>query len=115
MSLTKDEVVPTNDVGDAMDAPVRVFLWSLPRTCSTVLLKCMSFVEGCAAWMEPYNMCYLNSTHYNPDYLKEDPDMIAYWKRIDPVLESLEMKNSLQDIEQKASALDNLWDQNKFT
>ena len=35
-------------------APLRVMLWSNPRTLSTVFLKCMSFIDGSQAINEPY-------------------------------------------------------------
>lgn len=115
MSSTSDEAFSTSGSDDVKDAPVRVFLWSLPRTCSTVLLKCMSFVDHCAVWMEPYNMCYSNSAHFNPDYLKDDPDMKVYRKRLAPYSESLEMQKLRKDIAHKASTLPNLWDNSDFT
>ncbi|XP_072028072.1 uncharacterized protein [Amphiura filiformis] len=35
-------------------SPLKVMLWSNPRTLSTVFLKCMSFVEGTQCINEPY-------------------------------------------------------------
>lgn len=46
----------------------RIFLWIIPRTCSTVLSKCMTFVDGVQVWMEPYMACHMNDTCYNPTF-----------------------------------------------
>ena len=50
----------------------RIFLWCVPRTCSTVILKCLSFVEGLQAVNEPYNCAF----RAGPERKKSDwPDM----------------------------------------
>ncbi|PIK49374.1 hypothetical protein BSL78_13764 [Apostichopus japonicus] len=36
----------------------RIFFWSIPRTCSTVLMKLMSHVDDVQVWLEPYDCCY---------------------------------------------------------
>ncbi|XP_003729370.2 uncharacterized protein LOC100890253 [Strongylocentrotus purpuratus] len=37
---------------------VRVIVWSLPRTISTVLTKCVSFVDGINVHLEPYGYAH---------------------------------------------------------
>ncbi|XP_022104348.1 uncharacterized protein LOC110986636 [Acanthaster planci] len=50
----------------------RIFLWCVPRTCSTVLLKCLSFVDGIQVVNEPYNCAF----HVGPERKKSDwPDL----------------------------------------
>ena len=39
----------------------RTFLWCTPRSCSTVLTKCLSGVEALQVWFEPY--CFCNWAH----------------------------------------------------
>ncbi|KAJ8025685.1 hypothetical protein HOLleu_33307 [Holothuria leucospilota] len=41
-----------------MEQPTRIFLWCWPRTISTALEKCMSFVDGMQTWHEPYTVAY---------------------------------------------------------
>ncbi|XP_072167446.1 uncharacterized protein [Diadema setosum] len=36
------------------DGNPRVIMWCVPRSVSTAVTKCMSFVEGAEIWMEPY-------------------------------------------------------------
>ncbi|XP_071802738.1 uncharacterized protein [Asterias amurensis] len=36
----------------------RIFLWSVPRTVSTALVKCLSFVDGLQVVMEPYSSAF---------------------------------------------------------
>lgn len=59
--------------GQNSDRPLRVFLWMVPRTHSTVFMKCLSFVDGAEVWMEPYSACHFNLTIYNPDWGKGVP------------------------------------------
>lgn len=53
----------------------RIFLWIIPRSNSTALTKCMSFVDDLQIWMEPYMACFLNEAFGNPDFKKGDPNM----------------------------------------
>ncbi|XP_071487972.1 uncharacterized protein [Diadema antillarum] len=39
----------------------RVFLWCSPRTVSTALTKCLSFIEGMEVWSEPFVFCFAAS------------------------------------------------------
>ncbi|XP_071478614.1 uncharacterized protein [Diadema antillarum] len=39
----------------------RVFLWCIPRTVSTALTKCLSFINGMEVWFEPYVYCKLTA------------------------------------------------------
>ncbi|XP_072172313.1 uncharacterized protein [Diadema setosum] len=39
----------------------RVFLWCIPRTVSTALTKCLSFIDGMEVWFEPYVYCKLTT------------------------------------------------------
>ena len=59
---------------DEQGGPLRVMLWSNPRTLSTVFLKCMSFVEGTQAINEPYAV----ARGAGPDAsLPTDPTLLA--------------------------------------
>ncbi|PIK40301.1 hypothetical protein BSL78_22856 [Apostichopus japonicus] len=118
MASSKDGKVPgleSATAGDVIDAPVRVFLWMVPRTCSTVITKCMSFVDDCVVWMEPYCMCHLNETEFNPEFKKDDPDMMKYNERRATLMQSGEIQQLLAQIQQKAALLPNLNDQTNFT
>lgn len=53
--------------------PKLIFLWIVPRTCSTALTKCMTFVDDTEVWVEPYFACHFNETFYNPNFRKGDP------------------------------------------
>ncbi|KAJ8039595.1 hypothetical protein HOLleu_17368 [Holothuria leucospilota] len=53
--------------------PKLIFLWIVPRTCSTALSKCMTFVDDTEVWAEPYMACHFNETFYNPNFRKGDP------------------------------------------
>lgn len=118
MASSKDGKVPgleSATAGDVIDAPVRVFLWMVPRTCSTVITKCMSFVDDCVVWMEPYCMCHFNETEFNPEFKKDDPDMMKYNERRATLMQSGEIQQLLAQIQQKAALLPNLNDQTNFT
>ncbi|XP_041481969.1 uncharacterized protein LOC121429119 [Lytechinus variegatus] len=52
----------TNSSDVMQGRPRRLILWCLPRTGSTVLAKCLSFLdEDTQVWFEPYNLCRLAS------------------------------------------------------
>lgn len=53
--------------------PTVIFLWMVPRTQSTVLAKCMTFVDDTEVWLEPYLSCDFNNTLYDPNWKKGDP------------------------------------------
>ena len=36
----------------------RTILWCVPRSVSTALMKCLSFISDTEVWFEPYSMCY---------------------------------------------------------
>ena len=38
----------------SQEGPLKVFLWTTPRSMSTTFLKCMTFVPDTVAWHEPY-------------------------------------------------------------
>ena len=40
--------------GETPSGPLKVFLWTAPRTVSTSFLKCMTYVPDTVAWHEPY-------------------------------------------------------------
>ncbi len=40
--------------GETPSGPLKVFLWTTPRTVSTSFLKCMTYVPDTVAWHEPY-------------------------------------------------------------
>ena len=42
----------------------RTFLWCVPRSSSTALMKCLSFVDDLEAWFEPYLFAHVAARHY---------------------------------------------------
>ncbi|KAJ8019006.1 hypothetical protein HOLleu_42666 [Holothuria leucospilota] len=51
----------------------RIFFWVLPRTCSTVFTKLISFVDGAQIWLEPYDCCF--QTKFMLDADSHTPEM----------------------------------------
>ncbi len=49
----------------------RIFLWCIPRTVSTALLKCLSFAEGTRVVIEPYETAF----HSGPERKSQTPDL----------------------------------------
>ena len=47
---------------------VRLMLWTVPRSTSTVLSKCLSFVEGSQVFFEPYTCAH----HLGPERVRQD-------------------------------------------
>ncbi|XP_011665164.2 uncharacterized protein LOC105438707 [Strongylocentrotus purpuratus] len=41
----------------ARDDGSRTIIWCVPRSVSTALTKCLSFIEGIQVWLEPYSYC----------------------------------------------------------
>ena len=39
----------------------RTIMWCVPRSGSTALTKCLSFIDGIEVWFEPYAFCRLAS------------------------------------------------------
>ncbi|KAJ8039905.1 hypothetical protein HOLleu_14056 [Holothuria leucospilota] len=94
--------------------PLRVFLWVVPRTNSTVFTKCMSFVDNTEVWMEPFMACYMNETFYNPEWGVEIPQMVklrAFMEEIKKKEEFLALKE--KEIE-KTMQYTNVWLQDKI-
>lgn len=60
------------------DAPPRIFLWCVPRSCSTALTKMMSFVDGAEIWFEPYVMSWHRK--FNWFELVEKPEVATAMK-----------------------------------
>ncbi|XP_071505221.1 uncharacterized protein [Diadema antillarum] len=67
----------------------RVIMWCVPRSVSTAVTKCMSFVEGAEVWLEPYfvsrlmydmyialHNCDRSSFPFEPAALKKKLDSI---------------------------------------
>ncbi|XP_071488749.1 uncharacterized protein [Diadema antillarum] len=44
----------TTDAKFTSDGNARVIMWCVPRSVSTAMTKCMSFVDGAEVWLEPY-------------------------------------------------------------
>ena len=69
------DLASTNSA-DIADCGSRTFLWCVPRSTSTALTKCLSFIEGIEVWFEPFCYCHLakrettNQLHVElpPDY-----------------------------------------------
>ncbi|XP_030830756.1 uncharacterized protein LOC105437649 [Strongylocentrotus purpuratus] len=43
----------------------RTILWCVPRSISTALAKCLSFIDASEVWFEPYAYCNATSNEYN--------------------------------------------------
>ncbi|KAJ8050316.1 hypothetical protein HOLleu_03470 [Holothuria leucospilota] len=53
--------------------PRTIFLWSTPRSLSSVFTKCISFVDNVQIWFEPYSCAFSNKIyHSDNDYLKSE-------------------------------------------
>ncbi|XP_072018470.1 uncharacterized protein [Amphiura filiformis] len=61
--------------------PTRIILWAVPRTTSTALAKCMSFVAGCQVIDEPYTAAY----HIGPERVKLQPQLEQF---VGPIMQS---------------------------
>ncbi|XP_072018881.1 uncharacterized protein [Amphiura filiformis] len=59
--------------------PTRVMLWCVPRTISTVLTKCMSFVKSSQIVVEPFNSAY----HFGPEKIQSPAALAARWEAFD--------------------------------
>ncbi|KAJ8039908.1 hypothetical protein HOLleu_14059 [Holothuria leucospilota] len=94
--------------------PLRVFLWMVPRTNSTVFTKCMSFVEDTEVWMEPFMACMLNETFYNPEWGTDMPVMIKLRTLVKELMEKEEFITFRKQEVEKASKYGNVWLQDKF-
>ena len=40
---------------DSVSKPVRIMIWSVPRSVSTAFTKCLSFIKGMEVWLAPYH------------------------------------------------------------
>ncbi|XP_071833104.1 uncharacterized protein [Apostichopus japonicus] len=85
------------------DDQVRVFLWALPRSVSTAMTKCMSFVDEAQIWFEPYLYSYHNEKFRDPAFLqkfaasKKGSMMEKAMKEMKPVLEATPRGNRLDN------------------
>ncbi|KAJ8050311.1 hypothetical protein HOLleu_03464 [Holothuria leucospilota] len=53
--------------------PRTVFLWTTPRSLSTVFTKCISFVDNVQIWFEPYGCAFGNKIYHSiKDNLKSE-------------------------------------------
>ncbi|XP_054771771.2 uncharacterized protein LOC129279694 [Lytechinus pictus] len=43
---------------------MRIFLWHVPRTISTALTKCLSFIDGMEVWFECFTYCHMAKEQY---------------------------------------------------
>lgn len=53
------------EIGEKLQSNSRVLMWCVPRSGSTVLTKCMSFVDGADVWLEPYVMSTTAASMYH--------------------------------------------------
>ncbi|KAJ8023685.1 hypothetical protein HOLleu_36189 [Holothuria leucospilota] len=44
--------------------PPRIFLWCVPRSCSTVFTNFMSYIDGAEVWFEPYVLSWVNKFNW---------------------------------------------------
>lgn len=89
--------------------PTRVMLWSIPRSLSTVVTKCISFIDGMEVWFEPYFICQENLRVRNPDYLPDNPKMASYRQTLADFYSKLDSSTGT------LGPRDNLYDEEKFT
>ncbi|KAJ8050384.1 Branched-chain-amino-acid aminotransferase-like protein 2 [Holothuria leucospilota] len=61
--------------GTATDVPNRIFLWTNPRSLSTVFEKCVSCMDGADVWHEPYLNSFINHVNSSPELLQRYPKM----------------------------------------
>ncbi|XP_071489701.1 uncharacterized protein [Diadema antillarum] len=54
------------------DGRARVIMWCVPRSVSTAMTKCMSFVDGAEVWLEPYVISRFARELYKSDPLPLD-------------------------------------------
>nr|XP_054751565.1 uncharacterized protein LOC129257298 [Lytechinus pictus] len=52
----------------------RTIIWCVPRTVSTALLKCLSFIEDIEVWLEPFGNCRSTQVHVKQMYGFELPN-----------------------------------------
>ena len=72
--VLKNQVITDNKMADHSSRNLtRIFLWCVPRSCSTAFTKMMSFVDGAEVWFEPYTKSFFQKFSQNPssDYIKE--------------------------------------------
>ncbi|KAJ8025690.1 hypothetical protein HOLleu_33312 [Holothuria leucospilota] len=87
------------------------FVWIVPRTNSTALMKCMTFVDDVRVWMEPYFASYFNETFYNPNYRKGE-DVVEKMRETLRKNEASEtMKQLREDLAVKIANSSNVIDQ----
>ncbi|KAJ8039930.1 hypothetical protein HOLleu_14090 [Holothuria leucospilota] len=94
--------------------PLRVFLWIIPRTNSTALTKCMSFVDETEVWMEPYLACHINDTVYNPEWGKGIPAIERPRTQVTEITSGEEYKAIKQLEMEEAKKYKNVTPQEKF-
>ncbi|KAJ8050385.1 hypothetical protein HOLleu_03572 [Holothuria leucospilota] len=59
--------------GTATDVPNKIFLWTNPRSLSTVFEKCVSCMDGADVWHEPYLISFVNHVNSSPELLQRYP------------------------------------------
>ncbi|XP_071839680.1 uncharacterized protein [Apostichopus japonicus] len=94
--------------------PLRVFMWVVPRTNSTVFTKCMSFVDKVEVWMEPYFACNMNDTVYNPEWGKGVPAMEKLRTTMKEFMEKPEYQELMKQELEKVEKYPNVWPQEQF-
>ncbi|KAJ8025689.1 hypothetical protein HOLleu_33311 [Holothuria leucospilota] len=95
----------------AADQTRTFFIWMVPRTNSTALMKCMTFVDDVRVWMEPYMCCYFNETFYNPNYRKGEEVVEKMRERLRKNEASEAMKQIRADLAVKIAESPNVIDQ----
>ncbi|KAJ8038301.1 hypothetical protein HOLleu_15683 [Holothuria leucospilota] len=112
--LPKD-LFALNKMGDGSKSkPLRVFLWIVPRANSTVLTKCLSFMDDTVVWMEPYMACHLNETMYNPEFKKGDPAAEKMRENTASLKKMEKMITFMTEMKQKTNEYYNIFDLRLF-
>lgn len=83
---------------ESKDQQQLIFLWIVPRTCSTVFSKCMTFVDDVQVWMEPYLGCLVNETLYNPSFEPENVGFNLFREKLREVEATDAMKSLRKEI-----------------
>lgn len=68
---------------------VCVFLWALPRSVSTAMTKCMSFVDGVQIWHEPYMYSYHNEKLRDPLVIEKMAKFGMDFQRMEEMLKAM--------------------------
>lgn len=82
-------------MADSSQKQPRIFLWCWPRSISTAVEKCLSFVDGMQTWHEPYTVAFNAELLSNKAIMKEGTDSDAPISKV--LQQYMEMVKTLTD------------------